>query len=355
MNRSTGNPKSEIRTLKSAAAFTLVELLVVITIIGILIALLLPAVQAAREAARRMQCTNNLKQLALGCLNHENAQGIFPTGGWGNGWSADPDQGFKKDQPGCWLFTILPYIEMEGLFNMAAGSPGWPVPPVKKYKLRLMRETPVTAFFCPSRRSPVAREVRHRLGGWYNCEPPIGNPRLGASNDYAACFGSYPIPPYTGVTTYPAATDSMFPYPSQYNGVSFMRSEVRMADISDGSTNTYLIGEKYMNSDAYENTVLDGGDSDPAFSGFDGQMYRGAYPGCDRPYTTPNVATAYKPRQDTPGLPPTGYWFGGPHTEIFNMALCDGSVHSISYNISLTIHARLGDRNDGLLIDTTMF
>ena len=102
-------------------AFTLVELLVVVTIIGILIALLLPAVQAAREAARMAQCLNHLKQLGLGCLNHESTNKRLPTGGWVWFWHGDPDRGFDRRQPGAWIYNILPFIEQQPLRDMGAG------------------------------------------------------------------------------------------------------------------------------------------------------------------------------------------------------------------------------------------
>ena len=103
--------------------FTLVELLVVITIIGILIALLLPAVQAAREAARMLQCQNNLKQISLAALDHEHINGWFPTGGWGYNWVGDPNRGFGRDQPGGFFYNCLPYMEQQALHDLAQDAP----------------------------------------------------------------------------------------------------------------------------------------------------------------------------------------------------------------------------------------
>src|SRR5215469_8840286 len=103
---------NSLRSLRGARrGFTLIELLVVITIIGILIALLLPAINAAREAARRFSCSNNLKQMGIAVSNHLSAYKCLPTGGWGWDWIGDPNRGFGRRQPGDWAFCLLPWME----------------------------------------------------------------------------------------------------------------------------------------------------------------------------------------------------------------------------------------------------
>src|SRR5690242_693034 len=115
-------PKRRAAPVWRRRGFTLVELLVVITIIGILMGLLLPAVNSAREAARNATCQNNIKQLGLAALNHEQAHKFYPTGGWGWQWVGDPDRGFGIKQPGGWIYNILPAMDQQNLHDLGMGQ-----------------------------------------------------------------------------------------------------------------------------------------------------------------------------------------------------------------------------------------
>ena len=328
-------------------AFTLVELLVVITIIGILIALLLPAVQAAREAARRMQCANNLRQLAVASMNHEVTHGYHPSGGWGCYWGGDLDCGFGPRQPGGWIYNLLPYMEQESLRQIGAGL----APAAKKTAAVGMFVTPLAALNCPSRREAAAYPTEGSFTV-YNCDAT----GVAARSDYAANQGDhmgdspyYYIGPPNGIVPTQFNPDTWTSWPSwqkDRTGISYLRSHVTSADISDGTSNTYLIGEKYMDALHY-------------VDGISGSDNRGMYQGEDYDigrWTTSAAGGAAMdsilgPQQDTPGYN-SEYIFGSAHSDAFNMAFCDGSVHTISYTIDSATHGRLGNRKDGQLIDS---
>ena len=132
--------------------FTLLELIVVMSIIGLLMSLLLPAVQAARDAARRVHCANNVKQLALGSLHHESAHQFFPSGGWGLLWYGDPDRGFGKTQPGGWIFSVLPYVDLQNLHDLGSGDTNMTT---RIASTQCRMTTPLSLLMCPSRRPAI--------------------------------------------------------------------------------------------------------------------------------------------------------------------------------------------------------
>jgi prepilin-type N-terminal cleavage/methylation domain-containing protein len=306
--------------------FTLVELLVVITIIGILIALLLPAVQAAREAARRLQCQNHIKQLALGCLTHENTARQFPTGGWGYAWTGDADRGTDWQQPGGWLYNILPFIEQQPLYDLGSGMDA----ATKKTAHKQRLATPVSYFYCPTRR-PVATYPWTIWHQWRNSD----NVTVVGRNDYAANSGDNHMNadygPQDGPASMAVVSSPRFfaDYNASETGVIFYGSTIKMADVTDGTSNTYLLGEKYADPDYYT-TGEDNGDNEAALSGDNEDITRW---------------TDVAPLPDTPGYAPRGI-FGSAHATGFSMAFCDGSVQQMNYTIDPTIHKYLGNRGD---------
>ena len=328
-----------MRTLKRLCpGFTLVELLVVITIIGILIALLLPAVQAAREAARRGQCQNHLKQLALACQSHEQLWNHFPTGGWGVWWVGDPDRGFGKDQPGGWLYNLLPYIEQDVLHGLGSGmseEAKWSVNAI-------ILSTPVATYYCPSRRSPIAAPNSFNAGALNAYAPSV----LG-HNDYCGNSGdTIPNGCPGGPTYLEGAATYNWGRHARKSGVIFARSMVRMSDIYDGSSYTIAIGEGYLSSDYY--ATSEGTANDQGWCiGYDYNNCRWVSVGA-----TPD--TALTPLQDQPGYNDYNS-FGSAHSTSCHFAFCDGSVQSINYNIDGTTFFRLGVRNDNQVVDSKQY
>jgi prepilin-type N-terminal cleavage/methylation domain-containing protein len=332
------------------AAFTLVELLVVITIIGILMSLLLPAVNAAREAGRRTQCQNNLRNLAQALLQHESAKGYLPTDGWGFAWTGDADRGTGIKQPGGWPYCILPYIDQVALSQVGAGL-STTTTPTKAHATVTLITTPLALFHCPSRRRV---QLYTNFNGQYNSE---GAPPAVARIDYAGNGGdTWQV---DATQTFQPNSFSQGDDPnfwktlSTNTGVILQHSQFKMALIADGASNTYLVGEKYLTTDHYADG-MDAGDNETAYSGLNWDSTRtSGYLGAgfgNKGYRLPE--------QDMPGNPSlpnsTDIWnFGSAHPGSFVMVFCDSSVHDISYTIDPETHRRLANRADHQPIDAS--
>jgi prepilin-type N-terminal cleavage/methylation domain-containing protein len=359
--------RNAARPQRQNGGFTLVELLVVIAIIGVLVALLLPAVQAAREASRNSQCKNNLRQIGLGMLNYESARKEFPAGGWGFRWMGDPDAGSGPRQPGGWVFQVAPYLEQTNVTLLGKGTKGQ----AKYDALAQQRSVIIPIFYCPTRR-PV--------GGAQSVEICFnaGNPQSEAKSDYAANGGARRIATGPGPGPNTDFTDCASPgFPNcawnqsddtinSFTGIVTARLGAKLRQVTDGTSNTIMAGEKYVPVEFYETITLENktggsaaddnpGDNSAIYQGYDQDTVRwpnGSLDGAGNPQgnlpardSEPSGSAADRINFNKS----TGaHRLGGPHASGVNLVYTDGSVHGVEFEIDAITWNSLADRQDGL-------
>ena len=300
------------------SGFTLIELLVVIAIIAILIGLLLPAIQKIREAANRMACSNNLKQMGLALHNFNDTNGTLPHGGtnpWsggGDGWPVPPGPlGYLNDAG--WAWQILPYIEKDNVARLTYGT---------------AQNQVIKIYFCPSRRTnihPASQAFRALMD--YAAATPGDGPNSWDQFWYGDTWGtSYQAAVYNGMII------------RKYSGGG-QQTGVALTAATDGLSNTLMVSEKQLNPANYY--VGDWHDDQGWIDGWDPDVIR---------------YTAFQPHSDKDyGTVQNGGWegyrFGSAHTTGINGLFGDGSVRFIRYSVDLTLFNWLGNRQDGQIVN----
>lgn len=290
--------------------FTLVELLVVIAIIGILIALLLPAVQAAREAARRTQCNNNLKQIGLASQSFHDTNKFLPSSRIWDHWAT-------------WAVQILPFMEQQALYEQ------WDMTQQYYTQAAGVVETQIPAYYCPSRRMPPQTS---KSGDKPDNSKPNGNHLPGALSDYAACSGDFNYAGwFDGVNANGAIYTGQYTTNPSGTVIKTWRGRVPLALILDGTSNTLLVGEKHVPQNQF--TIGVG----------DGSIYNGDHEWNFARVAGPGYGLAKSPMDQL-------NWrlvFGSFHPSGCQFAFCDGSVRFLRTTTSTTTLSRLSVRNDG--------
>jgi len=301
--------------------FTLVELLVVIAIIGVLVALLLPAVQQARESARRMSCESNLKQIGLGVHNHHDVTlALMPTS-VGEGAEALA-QGFadipEPDGFAQWSTLILPYIEQQSLYSL------WDI------KIQCSRQNPqayqqqLKTYWCPSRLKQVLSTNDFvSSGGGIGDYTPSSGTLPGVKNDNA----DGPIVP----------ADPVFAKSGSFTIVDGFKPKLRLANITDGTSNTLFWGEKHIRP----MNLRGKGEDRSIFGGQNNSNRRVA--GLQQ-NATANLWVLQPPKGDSAVA---NRCFGGPHPGVCVFVMGDGSVRKLSLNININTLTALATRQNG--------